>query len=124
MIRISREQNIATEGLEDQRKFYPNLSDEEFMKLISLDPTFRKESDKMGNYGKWILGLHKAGRLTNLGHVTDLLKRFEEVKKNLKDRDIMKHKTLEDLEKMLDDENSYNEQSARQKLREVQKKSP
>ena len=122
MIRISREQNTATEGLADQRKFYPNLSDEEFMKLISLDPTFRKESDKMGNYGKWILGLHKAGRLTNLGHVTDLLKRFEEVKKNLKDKDIMKHKTLEDLEKMLNDENSYNEQSARQKLREVQKK--
>ena len=54
--------------------------------------------------------------------VHELLLDFDANKNNLKDRDIMKYTSIDDLESMLDDENSYKELSRRQSLRQVQKK--
>ena len=91
------------------------------MKLIKLDPTYKPNVDSVGTYGKWILNLFNKGNLKNLGHVTDVLKRFEDSKKQLINKDIGKNKSIEEVESMLNDENSYKETTHRQDVRERQK---
>lgn len=108
------------EGIDDVRKFYPNIKDTDFDRIIRLDPTFRSDRDKVGTYGKWLLNLFQKGKLDNEGHVRDLLTRFEEVKNQLKNKDIMKYKSLEEVDEMLDNDDSYKDLSARQKLRQTQ----
>lgn len=90
------------------------------MALIQLDPTY-KGGDIAGTYAKWILSLANKDKLHNLGHVADILSRFEENKKNLKNKDIMTFKSLEDLDSYLNDKDSYKELSQRQELRQTQK---
>ena len=114
------EEDLLIEGIDDVRKFYPMIDKSDFDRIIRLDPTFRSDRDKVGTYGKWLLNLFKANRLDNEGHVRDLLTRFEEVKNQLKNKDIMKYKSLEEVDAMLDDETSYKDLSARQKLRQTQ----
>lgn len=110
-------ENILNEDIEGMKKYYPNISDDDFMSYIKLDPTY-KGGNNAGTYGKWILGLADKGKLTNVGHIRDLLNRFEENKKYLINKDIMSYKSLEDVDAMLNDENSYKEQSHRQKVRD------
>ena len=108
------------EGIDDVRKFYPNIKDTDFDRIIRLDPTFRSDRDKVGTYGKWLLNLFQRGNLDNEGHVRDLLTRFEEAKNQLKNKDIMRYKSLEEVDEMLDNADSYKDLSARQKLRQTQ----
>ena len=112
---------ILVEGIEDSRKYYPNISDEDFNRIIRLDPTTNIQRDKLGSYSKWLLTLFQKGKLDNEGHVKDLLNRFESVKNNLKQRDIMRYKSLEEVDNMLNSEDSYKDLSKRQELRQVQK---
>lgn len=114
-------EDYLVETIADSRKYYPNMSDEDFNRVIALDPTFDVRKDKLGTYGKWLLSLFNSGKLTNEGHVNDLLKRFESVKNNLKQRDIMRYKSLEEVDDMLNNEDSYKDLSKRQELRQVQK---
>ena len=111
------------EDIEGMKKYYPNIPDNEFQSLVELDPTYKKGSTNAGTYGKWILGLANKhnGKIEGAGHITDVLQRFNDNKKNLKNKDISSFKSIEDLENYLDDENSYRELSDRQKLRQTQK---
>ena len=109
-----------TEGIEDMKKYYPNVSDNDFQRYIEMDPTYKPGSDKAGTYAKWILTLANKGDIDNIGHLKDLLTRFEQEKKNLKDRDIMKYKSVQEVEDMLNDDDSYKQMSSRQRLRQTQ----
>lgn len=120
-LRVLENNELLIEGIDDMKKFYPNIPDEKFHNYIELDPTYRKGSDQAGTYAKWILGLANKGKLDNIGHVTDLLSRFESVKKQLKNKDIMSYKTINELEDALNDENSYRELTHRQDVRANQK---
>ena len=111
---------LLVEDIISVRKMYPTLSDKEFNDLIRLDPTFKENTNSVGKYGKWILNLYTHNNLDNLGHVTDLLNRFEENKKYLINKDIGRYRSLEDVEDMLNDENSY-QISHRQEVRNNQK---
>jgi hypothetical protein len=113
--------NLILESIEDSKKKYANIPEDKFMELISLDPTYDENKDKLGIYGNWILTAYSKNRLSNLGHVTDVLTSFDENKKNLKNKDISSFKTLEDIDNYLNDDNSYNELSKRQQLRQTQK---
>lgn len=113
-------EDILFEDIWSLKKYYTNIPDDEYKRLLSLDPTY-KGGDNAGNYAKWILGLANKGKLDNLGHVSDILKRFDDNKKNLKNKDIMKYKSVDELETYLNDENSYNQLSQRQELRQTQK---
>ena len=64
--------------------------------------------------------MFQKGNLKNEGHVKDILTRFDKEKKNLKNKDIMTYKSLEDLDNALNDEESYQDQTDRQKLRKTQ----
>lgn len=109
-----------TEDIESMKKYYPNIPDEKFMDYIKLDPTYNG-GNNAGTYARWILNLANKNQLDNVGHIKDLLSRFEDNKKNLVTKDIMKFKSVEELEDFLDDENSYRELSHRQEVRQRQK---
>lgn len=114
-------ENCLVEGIADARKYYPTIKDSDFNRIIRLDPTTNIEKDKLGTYSKWLLNLFKNNKLDNEGHVKDLLARFDKEKKRLKNKDIMSYKSLEDVDKALDDDSSYNQLSSRQELRQTQK---
>lgn len=111
--------SFLTEDIEGMRKFYPNIPEDEFMKFIKLDPTYKDGSNNAGKYARWILGLANkgSGKIENENHITDVLRRFDEEKNHLINKDIMKYKTVDDVETMLNDEASYAEQSHRQEVR-------
>ena len=114
-------EEYIVEGIADVKKYYPTIEDKDFERIIKLDPTTNIEKDKVGTYSKWLLNLYKNGKLSNEGHVTDLLNRFESEKNNLVNKDIMKYKSLEDVDNMLNDENSYKNKTHRQEVRQRQK---
>ena len=116
-------ENYLIEDIENMKPHYPNITNEKFQGLIELDPTYRPGSKNAGTYGKWILGIANKnnGEMPNRGHVKDALTRFEENKKYLKNKDISKFKSVQEIDDYLNDELNYNELSGRQKLRQVQK---
>ena len=111
-----------TEDIEAMKPHYPNIPDEKFQEIIELDPTYKQGSTNAGTYGKWLLNLanKNGGDLPNLGHITDVLKRFDTSKKQLKNKDIMKFRSVQEVDDYLNDEDNYNELSDRQKLRQTQ----
>lgn len=113
-------EDVLDEDIEGMKKYYPNIPDEKFMDFINLDPTYRG-GDNAGTYARWILNLANKGQLSNIGHVKDILTRFDEVKKNLVTKDIMRFKSMEELENFLNDENSYTDLTHRQEVRGRQK---
>jgi hypothetical protein len=114
-------ESLLTEDIEAVRKNYPKISDEDFNRLISLDPTFDANRDAVGTYGKWILTQFQKGRLDNEGHVRDALARFEEEKKYLKNKDIGQFKSIEEIDAYLDNDDNYKSLSHRQEVRQRQK---
>lgn len=120
---IWEEERRLREDIQSMKPHYPNIPDERFQELVELDPTYKRGSNTAGTYGKWILGLanRNNGDIDNIGHVTDILNRFEEVKKQLKNKDIMRFRSIDELEDYLNDDNNYNELSDRQRLRQTQK---
>lgn len=111
------------EDIEGMKKFYPNIPDEKFTELVELDPTYTKGSVNAGKYARWILGIanKNKGEIENIGHVTDVLTRFEEEKNHLKNKDVMRYKSVQELEDMLNNDDSYTELSHRQEVRQRQK---
>ena len=114
-------ERVLFEDIESMKKYFPNVPDEQFQSLIELDPTYTPGSKNAGTYGRWILTLANKGKLDNIGHVKDLLTRFNDNAKYLKNKDIMKYKTMDEVEDMLNDDDSYKEQSHRQEVRDRQK---
>lgn len=103
------------------RKNYPKISDEDFNRIIRLDPTFIEGRDSVGQYGKWLLNLFNKGKLDNEGHARDALSRFEQEKKNVKNKDIGQFKSLDDIDAYLNDDDNYKNKSHRQEVRDRQK---
>ena len=120
---IQFNESVLHEDITAVRKQYPKISDEMFNKLIAFDPTFNKDRDSVGTYGKWILNGYNKGNITDndFGHLKDVLTRFEDNKKNLKDKDIGKFKTVQDLDDYLNNDDNYKELSHRQEVRQRQK---
>lgn len=82
------------------KKYYNTIPKDIFMKIISADPTYRVEkSQKMGKYGKWLLQLYLNRRLKveDLYKATDYLRCFINYYNVIKDKDINKIKSLQEL---------------------------
>ena len=120
-MRFILDETLFLETLASVKASYPNIPDDMFMTIVQLDPTYIEGRDSVGKYGKWLLNLYNRGNLGNFGHVTDALTRFEDNKKFLKNKDIGQFKTLDDLDAYLNNPDNYNEESARQKVRDAQK---
>lgn len=102
-------ESVLEEDIEGMKKYYKNIPDDKFQELIELDPTYKKGSTNAGTYGKWILGLANKnnGEIENIGHITDAIKRFDQNKKQLKNKDIMQFKSVEEVDDYLNNEDNY-----------------
>lgn len=110
------------EGIDDVRKYYPQIEDVVFNQLIALDPTFNPNRDSVGTYGKWILTLYNKGEIKedDFENVTQMLDVWETNKKRFTNKDIGQFKKLDQLETALLDMPDL-ELSHRQKVRQNQK---
>lgn len=115
-----KEEQYLVEDIEAMKKYYPNIPEEDFMDYVELDPTYKGGSNNAGIYGKWILTLANKGEIENIGHLTDVLKRFDTEKNHLINKDIMKYKSIQEVENMLNDDNSYKDLTHRQGVRQRQ----
>lgn len=115
------DETLFLETLASVKANYPRIPDDMFMTIVQLDPTYVEGKDSVGKYGKWLLNLYNRGNLDNFGHVTDALTRFEDNKKFLKNKDIGQFKSLDAVDDYLNNPDNYNEESARQKVRDAQK---
>lgn len=114
--------NLLTEDLDTMLKYYNNLQNwdkQELLKFLTKDPTWN-ETKEQGQYSKWILDKLNRNLLNNshLGHLHDALKRFEDNKKYLKNKDINKFKSVQEIDTYLNDDNNYNELSHSQIVRQ------
>jgi len=55
-------ESLLVEDIEAVRKQYPNINDEDFNKLIQLDPTY-KGNNSVGKFTKWLLNQFNKGNL-------------------------------------------------------------
>lgn len=105
-----KQSRLLQEDIDTVKKYYPEIPDDVFMQIISLDPTFRG-NNSVGTYGKWLLNLYKKGALVEdeFKFVTDALEMFTKVKKVLPNKDIQQYKKFDDLVQALSevDEETY-----------------
>lgn len=114
-------ESFLTEDIESVKKYYPNIPKDEFERWVSADPTYKPGSPNLGKYGKWILTLANRDSRLDGAKVWDILFEFDKVRNDLKNTDLMKYKSVEELEATLQDEGSYKVLSDRQALRRKQK---
>ena len=119
------DESYLIEDKQSVRKNYPNISDEQFEEIISIDPTYKSNSNSVGTYGKWLLNLVKKQPAWENGYtyseITDLLSKFDSYKKDrkykLSTNDINKIKGIYELNDIIENVEK-NELSDRQKSRE------
>lgn len=111
------------EGIQDIKKFYPTINDEDFYKIIESDPTYVKGRDSVGKYSKWLLNLYKKGNLKieDLYKATQYLQSFIDNLKKFSNKDIGQFKSLPDLYKAIEEVSDV-KLSKSQKDRELRKK--
>ena len=54
---------VATSIEPIRNKYASGLTEDDFYRLMSTDPTFNREGDKMGKYWRWILTMYKRGQI-------------------------------------------------------------
>ena len=82
------------------QKYYSNIPQDIFQEIISADPTYNTEKpNKMGKYGKWLLGIYLKGNLKteDLYKATQYLQTFVKFNGKIEQKDIMKYKSLQEL---------------------------
>ncbi len=82
------------------QKYYSNIPQDIFQEIISADPTYNTEKpNKMGKYGKWLLGIYLKGNLKteDLYKVTDYLSYFVKYYNRIENKDINKISDLPSL---------------------------
>ena len=82
------------------QKYYSNIPQDIFQEIISDDPTYNAEKpNKMGKYGKWLLGIYLKGNLKteDLYKATQYLQTFIKFNGKIEQKDIMKYKSLQEL---------------------------
>ena len=117
-------EEMLNEGLADMyNKYYSNIDNGLFWKLVTLDPTYRG-GDNAGNYARWILNLWVKNLLKkeDFYKVTEYLTDFEAEKKKFPNKDIFQFKSLPDLAIGLDSVKDQEvELSKKQKQRDIKK---
>ena len=95
-------EHSLNEDIEAVKKYYPNIPDDIFMKLVALDPTYTGKNS-LGKYGKWLLNLFNRGKLSqdDFKEVTPLLNQFTIYKNRIQNKDLNSYKSLDDLAELL-----------------------
>ena len=93
---------LLYEDIAAVQKYYPNIPNDTFIKLISLDPTYTGK-DSVGKYGKWLLNLFNRGKISekDFDEIHDLLNQFTTYRNRISNKDLNSYKTLDDLAEIL-----------------------
>ena len=93
---------LLYEDIAAVQKYYPNIPNDTFMELISLDPTYTGK-DSVGKYGKWLLNLFNRGKISekDFDEIPDLLNQFTTYRNRIQNKDLNSYKTLDDLAEIL-----------------------
>lgn len=97
---LLNEMMLLETSLEDiYAKYYSNIPQEEFNKIVFADPTSRPEKNKMGKYGKWLLSLYQRGKLKigDLGEAKECLSTFSKYINRIEVKDINKYGSIREL---------------------------
>ena len=114
--------SYLAEDIAAVKKQFSYIPEDDFDKIIRLDPTFKEERNSVGKYGKWLLGLYKKDNPLNFppGNLRGIITEYDAVKNNRAkkvEKDISKFKSIKDMfdaTKQAEDV----ELSSRQKLRQ------
>jgi len=95
-------EKFLCEVIADVKKYYPNIDDDTFMELITLDPTYTGK-DSVGKYGKWLLNLYNKGKISenDFDEIPDLLNQFTIYRNRVQNKDLNAYKSLDDLAEIL-----------------------
>ena len=101
-MRLKIIESVLNETLDGIKKYYPNIPEDIFMKLIALDPTYTGK-DSAGKYGKWLLNLYNRGKLSDeqFDEVTSLLNQFTTYRNRIQNKDLNTYKTIDELAEVL-----------------------
>ena len=116
-------ESYLVEDIAAVKKQYSHVPEEDFDRIIRLDPTFDENRDSVGKYGKWLLGLYKKDNPLNSD--IDISKMLSLYDTTVKDRtkkiekDTGKFRSLSDMETAIENAGEA-ELSDRQKLRQRQ----
>ena len=116
-------ESILLEDIEAVKRQYSYIPEEDFYKIIKIDPTYQDGKDSVGKYGKWLLGLYKKDNpleydvelIYNVLNAYDIYK--NDRKKEI-EKDINKIKSIDDLYDAVNNVGDA-ELSARQQEREL-----
>ena len=97
---LLNEMMLLEASLEDiYAKYYSDIPQEEFNKIVFADPTSRPEKNKMGKYGKWLLSLYQRGKLKvgDLNEAKACLEYFVKFINRIEVKDINKYGSIREL---------------------------
>lgn len=88
-----------TTASEIRDKYYQNVPEQDYKRLVFADPTSNPLKDKMGKYGKWILSLFKQGMLKtgDIPELKDSLTYFDKFKNRIEKKDINQYRSVHEL---------------------------
>lgn len=104
-MRFNLVEDLLLEDIAAVKAMYPNISDTDFRYILETDPTYKKGSNSVGNYTKWMCNLLKRGAtwsgvgVTENGvyyNLEDALAKFDDLKNTLPNKDINQFKTARD----------------------------
>lgn len=116
-------ETFLLEDIAAVKKQYSHIPEEDFDKIIRLDPTFDENRDSVGKYGKWLLGLYKKENPLDKPGYPVLLQMYDEIRNNPSkkiEKDIGRFKSFRELFDAIENAEDV-ELSDRQKLRQRQK---
>lgn len=119
--------HVLNEDIDSMRKYYPNIPEEDFMTYIGLDPTYQGGT-QAGKYARWILNLANQSKIplddnsaiSVKNRIPASLEFFDSVRSRLKIKDIMRFKSLDELDEYTSSDDSYDEETQRQLVRHRQ----
>lgn len=82
-----------------KEKFYKDIDNDIYQKIIKLDPTYNESNDEFGKYTKWVIKMWK-GRLLkeeDFYKIEDYLDIYHTYRNRIEEKDIMRIKTPREL---------------------------
>lgn len=89
-----------TEDIAAVKRQYSYIPEDDFEKIIRLDPTFKEGSNSVGKYGKWLLGLYRKDNPLEHSGIYNLLSEYDSKKNDRNfniEKDVGKFKSIVDL---------------------------
>ena len=76
-------ESILIEDIAAVKRQYAHIPEDDFDKIIRLDPTFDENRDSVGKYGKWLLGLYKKDNPLNSNvNIPEMLSQYDSLVKD------------------------------------------